>query len=119
MGEEGKDSVDTSNMMFIVVRNLKSQSGATNAKDFEIHKGDTIKVGRLKFCVKDFRTKSTQANEDLKRSETEKNPSPIKRKFRYGLQDEDSENDFHEEEAVEIDCGVVDASSVAEGEEAI
>ena len=59
MGEEGKDSVDTSNMMFIVVRNLKSQSGATNAKDFEIHKGDTIKFGRLKFCVKDFRTKST------------------------------------------------------------
>lgn len=46
-------------MMFTVVRNLKSQSGATNAKDFEIHKGDTIKLGRLKFCVKDFRTKST------------------------------------------------------------
>ena len=69
--------------------------------------------------MKDFRTKSTPANIDLKRTALDENASPIKQKFRYGLADEDSDNDFHEEEAVEIDCGVVDASNVAEGEEPI
>ena len=42
-------------MMFVVVRNLKSQSNS-NVQDYELAKGDTIKLGRLKFSVKDYRT---------------------------------------------------------------
>ena len=112
--EEGKRS-DASNMMFVVVRNLKSQSNS-NAEDYELQKGDTLKVGRLKFAIKDFRTAVQPANADLKRADTDKNISPI-RKCNYSPIDEDSENDFQEEEAVEIDCGVVDPTK--EGEEAI
>lgn len=64
-------------MMFVVVRNLKSQTNNV-AEDYEIHKGDTIKLGRLKFCVKDFRTDSQPANIDLKRTEIDKSASPVK-----------------------------------------
>ena len=48
--------------MFVVVRNLKSQKNQqSEAKpsfehDHRLSKGDTIKLGRLKFRVKDFRT---------------------------------------------------------------
>jgi hypothetical protein len=95
------------NMMFIVVRNLKSTNG--NVHDCELQKGDTVKLGRLKFCVKDFRTAVHPANADLKRPEA--NASPVRLKYH----EEDSENEFQEEEVVEIDCGVVDQS----GEEGI
>jgi len=59
-----------------------------------------IKLGRIKFKVKDFRTDSIQANSDLS--------SPMKKKF-------NCEDDFNfgqdefSEEAVEIECGVVDS----------
>ena len=52
--EEDKQP-DASNMMFVVVRNLKSQNNS-NAIEYELQKGDTVKLGRLKFSVKDFRT---------------------------------------------------------------
>jgi hypothetical protein len=68
-------------MMFVVVRNLKSQSNNPNALDYELQKGDTIKLGRLKFCVKDFRTPVHPANADLKRPEA--NASPVRQRFHY------------------------------------
>lgn len=57
--------------MYIVVRNMKAQK-KDNAEDpevekkpfsgeYKIGKGDTIKMGRLKFSVKDFRTDSHSA----------------------------------------------------------
>jgi hypothetical protein len=39
--------------MFIVVRNLKSSS---TKSDYKLKKGDIVKLGRIKFKVKDFRT---------------------------------------------------------------
>ena len=81
-------------MMFVVVRNLKSQAGNTNAQDYELQKGDTIKLGRLKFSVKDFRTAIQPSNADLKRTEVDKNSSPVRQKFSYNAAGEDSENEF-------------------------
>lgn len=110
-------------MMFIVVRNLKSQQRQTEQEqqalaanpfmhDYKIQRGDTIKLGRLKFSVKDFRTEKQPANLDLKRSGIiDRSASPVKQRFKESARgDEDSEEEFHQEEAVEIDCGVVDAS---------
>jgi hypothetical protein len=34
--EDGKQTTDASNMMFVVVRNLKSQANNTNAQDYEL-----------------------------------------------------------------------------------
>jgi len=76
--EEGKQTSDASNMMFVVVRNLKSQTSNSNAQDYELQKGDTIKLGRLKFSVKDFRSATQPANMDLKRPEMDKNSSPVR-----------------------------------------
>jgi hypothetical protein len=42
--------------MFVVVRNLKSAN--RNVQDYKLGRGDTIKLGRLKFAVKDFRTEN-------------------------------------------------------------
>ena len=87
-------------------------------------------MGRLKFAIKDFRTDSHPANSDLKRQGMiERSASPIKQRNRRpdvddddggdkmgdGL-DIDSDNEFAEEEAVEIDCGVV-GSHMADGSE--
>ncbi len=81
--------------MFIVVRNLKSSS---TKSDYILRKGDIIKLGRIKFKVKDFRTElSSQAM------------SPVKG---GGCQDDEywlGGDDFSEE-AIEIDCGVVDST---------
>jgi hypothetical protein len=44
---------DVNNKMFIVVRNLKS---STTKSDYKLRKGDIIKLGRIKFKVKDYRT---------------------------------------------------------------
>ena len=44
---------DVNNKMFIVVRNLKSSS---TKSDYKLRKGDIIKLGRIKFKVKDYRT---------------------------------------------------------------
>lgn len=50
--------------MFIVVRNLKSSSSKS---DYKLRKGDIIKLGRIKFKVKDFRTElSSQAMSPVK-----------------------------------------------------
>jgi hypothetical protein len=39
--------------MFVVVRNTKS---AQNNLDYKLGKGDVIKLGRIKFSVKDFKS---------------------------------------------------------------
>ena len=59
-----KDTVDNANMMFVVVRNLKSQKPPEDQPqqansmlhDYRLQRGNIIKLGRLKFSVKDFRT---------------------------------------------------------------
>ena len=45
---------DLNNKMFVVVRNTKSTQ---NNLDYQLHRGDIIKLGRIKFNVKDFKTK--------------------------------------------------------------
>lgn len=45
---------DVNNKMFVVVRNTKS---AQNNLDYKLGRGDIIKLGRIKFNVKDYRTK--------------------------------------------------------------
>ena len=60
------ETSNAANMMFVVVRNLKSQKPPedqaieTQANSFlhdhRLQRGDIIKLGRLKFSVKDFRT---------------------------------------------------------------
>jgi hypothetical protein len=44
---------DVNNKMFVVVRNTKS---AQNNLDYKLNKGDVIKLGRIKFNVKDYRS---------------------------------------------------------------
>ncbi len=83
--------------MFTVVRSCKD---APNDK-FNLSKGDIIKLGRLKFKVKDFRTDSMPAYED---------GSPIKGRKSLDLANFGVHDDEISEEAVEIDCGIVDAS---------
>jgi len=46
--------------MFVVVRNTKS---AQNNLDYKLGKGDVIKLGRIKFNVKDYRSKFNETNE--------------------------------------------------------
>ena len=91
-------ATDQSNRMFVVVRNLKSAN--RNVQDYKLGRGDTIKLGRLKFAVKDFRTENQTAIADRAQAEH----SPVKQWHGCGDEEED---DFAEEEAVEIDCGVV------------
>ena len=86
--------------------------------DFRLQRGNIIKLGRLKFSVKDFRTDKQPANCDLKRRGIiDRSASPVKQRYRVATvkaadgscaEDEDSENEFNAEEAVEIDCGVVE-----------
>jgi predicted dinucleotide-utilizing enzyme len=57
-------------------------------------------MGRLKFLVKDFRSDKTSANMDQKNE-----ASPIKKSARC-----EDIDDFAEEEEVEIECGIADAS---------
>ena len=67
--------------------------------------------------MKDFRTDTQPANCDLKRKGViDRSASPVKHRYRMpdssrggDAQDEDSDNDFNQEEAVEIDCGVVES----------
>ena len=61
--------------MFIVVRNLKSSSTKT---DYKLKKGDIIKLGRIKFKVKDYRTELCQANLDGKKGAAF-SPSPFEK----------------------------------------
>jgi hypothetical protein len=76
-----------------------------------LKKGDVIKLGRIKFKVKDYRADNTPANVDLNRRQSY---SPVK-KGGVGLPQvvEDEYwlgGDDFSEEAVEIDCGVVDST---------
>lgn len=57
-------------------------------------------MGRLKFLVKDFRSEITEANID-----NEKEDSPVKNTFRETTE---INEDYAEEEEVEIECGVAD-----------
>jgi hypothetical protein len=62
MDEEGNiiADEDVNNKMFVVVRNTKS---AQNNLDYKLGKGDVIKLGRIKFNVKDYRSKFNMTNE--------------------------------------------------------
>jgi len=53
---------DVNNKMFVVVRNTKS---AQNNLDYKLCKGDIIKLGRIKFNVKDYKNKYS-ANSEMK-----------------------------------------------------
>lgn len=56
-----QDDQDYNNKMFLVVRSLK----VGNQKvDYTLQKGDIMKVGRIKFKVKDFRTDNEPAQEE-------------------------------------------------------
>lgn len=83
--------------MFVVVRNTKS---AQNNLDYKLNRGDIIKLGRIKFNVKDFKSQRRSIEEE------EKDPTPAKLDLSL---DSLGTNEF-EEEVVEIDCGVVDPS---------
>jgi hypothetical protein len=77
--------------------------------DYRLKKGDIIKLGRIKFKVKDYRTELCQANIDGKKAMS---PSPFEKGKGTGYQEEEywvGGDDFSEE-AIEIDCGVVDAT---------
>ena len=79
--------------------------------------------------MKDFRTDTTPANCDLKRKGViDRSASPVKQRYRVQdsarkdpnnqnseLDGDDSDNDFNAEEAVEIDCGVVESGDGKEG----
>lgn len=96
--------------MFVVVRNVKSLPKGEDVPRFSgeycINKGDIIKMGRLKFLVKDYRSQSIAANID-----SENGGSPVKKGMR---QQADIHNDvadeFAAEEEVEIECGIADDS---------
>ena len=63
-------------------------------------RGDIIKLGRIKFNVKDYRTRF---NEDCENPEED-----TPKKLKNNDTSIDSFRDEFEEEAVEIDCGVLD-----------
>lgn len=94
------------NKMFVVVRNVKSLPRGEDiprfSGEYKINKGDIIKMGRLKFLVKDYRSESIAANID-----SDNHYSPVKKAPR--MQDADDE-EFAQEEEVEIECGIADNS---------
>jgi hypothetical protein len=71
-------------------------------------KGDIIKMGRLKFLVRDFRSAHTAANID----DCEDHNSPIKNSFRLNQSHRsmEAEEECGQEEEIEIDCGIADDS---------
>lgn len=114
--------------MFVVVRNTKS---AQNNLDYKLNRGDTIKFGRIKFNVKDYR--SSKLCQSACKKDCEQiisgcdgqgqldqgadgqqvgrriggtNQTPQKKLMNDNSLD--SLNEEFEEEAIEIDCGVVD-----------
>ena len=107
--------------MFVVVRNTKS---AQNNLDYKLNKGDVIKLGRIKFNVKDFKSKyhgtsekkqpkdevipevSAQIEEEKKQCNGCSDHTPKKQMIHDNSLD--SLTQECEEEVIEIDCGVVD-----------
>ena len=51
---------DVNNKMFVVVRNTKS---AQNNLDYKLNRGDVIKLGRIKFNVKDYKSMYNDTSE--------------------------------------------------------
>lgn len=88
--------------MFVVVRNTKS---ASNNLDYKLRRGDIIKLGRIKFNVKDYKSHFGRPSERRDDCEDDgHNHDALERSYC-------STNQEFAEEAVEIDCGVVDTSS--------
>ena len=95
--------------MFVVVRNTKS---AQNNLDYKLNRGDIIKLGRIKFNVKDYKTKFINGAAPIPEEE-EKGCDPndlTPNKNCVHNQSLDSLTQEFEEEVAEIDCGVVDLS---------
>jgi hypothetical protein len=106
--------------MFVVVRNTKS---AQNNLDYKLNRGDVIKLGRIKFNVKDFKSKfhgtsekkkpieaiqeAAASNEEEKKECCSHDRTPNKLVHNNSM---DSLTQEFEEEVIEIDCGVVDTS---------
>ena len=101
------DREEEVNKMFVVVRNVKSMPKGDEVPRFSgeypISKGDVIKMGRLKFLVRDFRSPTTQANFDC-----DAHCSPVKKNL---LACENEEEQAQEEE-VEIECGIANDSQI-------
>lgn len=128
--------LDQPSQMFIVVRNIKSQqlsqgNPAVNLiekfkNEYRIKRGDVIKMGRLKFTVKDFRSDSHPALIDSQNGQKDM-ASPIKKTTnpnvfsttRLGAANtkpvvknseiDEDEDEIAEEEMVEIECGIASA----------
>lgn len=88
---------DVNNKMFVVVRNTKS---AQNNLDYKLNRGDIIKLGRIKFNVKDY----SRANGLMQSAKKGEDALDVNESL------ESLGNNEFEEEVVEIDCGVVDSS---------
>jgi len=73
-----------------------------------LKKGDIIKLGRIKFKVKDYRTENTPANLDNANNKRQ-SCSPVKQQTIFEDDYWIGGDDFSEE-AIEIDCGVVDST---------
>ena len=103
---------DVNNKMFVVVRNTKS---AQNNLDYKMNRGDIIKLGRIKFHVKDFKSKfhtgctSEKKEEDLLLLNQLDCRLPSQKLLEHNSSYDSLANEF-EEEIIEIDCGVIDNS---------
>lgn len=101
------------NKMFVVVRNVKANSSAEEqarfSGEYRMSKGDIIKMGRLKFLVRDFRSAHTAANIDS--CDAHQN-SPLKKSFKpnHSQRSLEAEEECGQEEEIEIECGVADDS---------
>ena len=75
----------------------KNQTAIVRTKEIfydpvKMARGDTIKLGRLKFNVKDYRTQNQPANLDLKKQGViDRSASPVKQ--RYKVDDGDDSED--------------------------
>jgi len=103
---------DVNNKMFVVVRNTKS---AQNNLDYKLNRGDIIKLGRIKFNVKDYRSRfnASSCKRDCPHDDEkhECGEAAAGKQLLAASQSFDSLRDEFEEEAVEIDCGVVDTKT--------
>lgn len=104
---------DVNNKMFVVVRNTKS---AQNNLDYKLNRGDVIKLGRIKFSVKDYKSiyhmtsEKKQFDSDFNQEEEKCDNSCTPQKLAKQVSRDSLNNEF-EEECVEIDCGVVDSNN--------
>ena len=65
-----EDEAAQPDQMFVVVRNVKNNGQGPEAQadrfssEYKLNKGDIIKMGRLKFLVRDYRCDAVAANID-------------------------------------------------------